>query len=141
MGEENIKYKYRKWPLLVPTYFLFAFLYFVLVYSFSEFTFRALADTLVMTLFVVTTPVLVFFDLKVVRIKSFVPLFLHIIYSWLIVSLLIYAILRTYLEAEEWFGAIALFFLLFIYNLFWLSSSAIVFLVKKKNIKKEKTLL
>lgn len=135
-AEINNQYKYRRWPLFLFAYTVFAIFYFFFVYSFSELSYRAIAETAVMTIFVITSPLLVYFHLKIVKIKKYSSLGLDILYSWLISTLVIFMLLFSYVDGWNWFGAIALLFFLFCYNLLWLVCSYIFFRIKKRRIKK-----
>ncbi len=130
----NKKYKYRKWPLFVICYFLFAIFYFFFVYSLKEFSYQAFAETLIMDIFVVSSPLLVYFYFKIVKIKEYKILGLQLFYSWLTSTLSIFVLLLTYMKGWDWFGAIALLFFLFCYHFFWFIFSFLLFRVKKRKI-------
>ena len=129
---KNIKYKYRKWPLFVSISFIFSLFYFFSVYSFEEFSYAVLAETLVMTIFTVSSPILVYFYLKIVKIKEYKILALQLLYSWMISTVSIYMLMFSYKEGWDWFGAIALLFFLFCYHIFWFIFSYILFRTKNK---------
>lgn len=131
-AETQISYKYRKWPLFLPSYLIFGLIYFFAVYSFRDFSYRSFTETLIMTIFVPTAPMLAVFYLKIVKIKEFLKLFLQLLYHYLISLVLIFLLMYTYLEGEEWFGAIFLLFSLFVYYLFFLISSYIYFKIKSR---------
>ncbi len=130
--EINRQYKYRKWPLFLPAYILFSIFYFFFVYSFVEFSYKTLAETLLMTIFVITAPLLVYFNLKIVKIKTYISLGLDLLYAWLTSTVFMFILMLTYFEDWNWFGAIALLFFLFCYYIFFLIFSYIYFRIKKQ---------
>ena len=137
MNEEASKqYKYRRWPFFLPVYIVFAIFYFFFIYSLAEFSYRSFAETIVMTIFVATSPLLVYFNLKIKKISLYKSLGLDILYAWMISTVAIFLLMLTYLEDWDWFGAIALLFFLFCYNFGWLIGSYIAFKIKKRKIKK-----
>ncbi len=131
-NEINKKFSYRKWPLFLPVFLIFFALYFFIVYSFDEITYRSIAETTIMAIFVNTAPLLCFFYLKVVKIDRYKKLGLDLLCAWLISSAVIYLIMLTYITGLEWFGAIALLFFLFCYYLFWQLVSFLLFKIIMK---------
>ncbi len=130
-SEHHSLYKYRKWPLFLPAYFLFALIYLSVFYSWSDLSYRDLAETMVMAIFIVNAPLLTYFYLRVIKINKYQKLGLALLYAYLLSTLVIFLLMLTYLHGWEWFGAIAfLFFLLFYYLFFWILSW-IIFKIKK----------
>ena len=135
MAEETDKqYIYKKWPLFTIVYSFFAILYFSFVFSFAKFFYKDIIETLVMTIFVVSSPLLVYFYLKIVKIKKYQVLSLQLLYSWLISTLVIFLLQLTYVKGWDWFGVIALLLFLLFYHVFWFIFSYILFRVKKPKV-------
>jgi len=136
MEEEKSKqYSYRKWPLFLPTYLLFSLFYFFSVYSWRELSYKTFIETIEMTLFIVTFPLLSYFYIKIVKINKYKSLALDLFYAWMIITVLIFVLMMTYMTGWNWFGAIAFLFFLFCFFIFNLFFSYIYFVIKKSRIK------
>lgn len=132
-SREEIKFKYRKWPLFLVFYLVFAVLYFMIFYSWSDFSYRTIAETTVMTIAVTSFPILSYFHLRVVKIKLYRLLGIDLLFWWLGSTFFIYLLMLSYLRDMEWFGAIAFFFFYFLYFLFCVLTTFLVFRIKKSN--------
>jgi hypothetical protein len=130
-------YRYRRWPLLLPSYLVFALAYITIFYSWLSLSYRDLAETAVMSLFVVGPLALAYLHLSLIKVDRYQALGLDLLYNWLLSTLLIFLLMLSYLSGEEWFGAIALLFLLFIYNVCGQLIFYVLFKVLKKSRIKE----
>ncbi len=130
--EISRQYKYRKWPLFLPIFLFFSVFYFFSVYSLKELSYKTFIETVEMTLFVVTFPLLSYFHLKIVKINKYKLLAVELFYAWSITTVVIFILMLTYMTGWNWFGAIAFLFFFFCFFLINLFFSYIYFVVKKR---------
>ncbi len=127
--QKNKKFKYRKWPLFLPVYAIFTLLYY---FVFSE---NNWADSLIWAIFFITYPLLSYFYLRLVKVKLYYKLGLHLVFAWFLGSIFMFLLALTYMEGLEWFGFLAL---LFYYFVFGLVVNLLSFILFKINLKKHK---
>lgn len=130
--EYTVVYRYRKWPIFLPLYLGVSTLYFFIFYSVSDFSYRNLAEAWVITIFLLGPPALSFFYLRIVKLTAYRELGLNLLYNFFLSALAIYLLMLTYLSGEEWLGALAWFFFLFIYNLLAFPLSYLFFRLSRR---------